>query len=126
MSESELNAADKKVLAGLTELRDRIRTDPSVQKLFTARKTTLAPEPAEYAPEDVKALRESLNASQTVFALLLGVDADTVRSWEQGKRNLSKMARRFLDEIKADPERYRARLKSSARNTARTKSVDAE
>lgn len=39
---------------------------------------------AKISKEDIKALRESLNCSQTLFAELFGVSKKTVEKWEQG------------------------------------------
>jgi putative transcriptional regulator len=37
-------------------------------------------------PEDVKAVRSSLGASQREFALMIGVSVATLQNWEQGRR----------------------------------------
>lgn len=37
-------------------------------------------------PRDVRAVRERLGLSQTVFAGLLGVSERTLQEWEQGRR----------------------------------------
>lgn len=39
-----------------------------------------------FRPADVKSVREKLNASQTEFALMIGVSVATLRNWEQGRR----------------------------------------
>ena len=39
-----------------------------------------------FKPEDVKAVRTSLGASQTEFALMIGVSVATLQNWEQGRR----------------------------------------
>jgi putative transcriptional regulator len=39
-----------------------------------------------FRPTDVKSIRETLNASQTEFALMIGVSVATLRNWEQGRR----------------------------------------
>lgn len=39
-----------------------------------------------FRPADVKSIREKLNASQTQFALMIGVSVATLRNWEQGRR----------------------------------------
>lgn len=41
---------------------------------------------AIFKPADVKSIREKLNASQTEFALMIGVSVATLRNWEQGRR----------------------------------------
>jgi DNA-binding transcriptional regulator YiaG len=48
--------------------------------------------------------------SQAAFASFLGVDASTVRSWEQELRPPSPLACRLLSEIEADPAHWRKRL----------------
>lgn len=39
-----------------------------------------------FRPADVKRIREKLKASQTEFALMIGVSVATLRNWEQGRR----------------------------------------
>ena len=39
-----------------------------------------------FEPTDVQAVRAKLGASQTEFALLIGVSVATLRNWEQGRR----------------------------------------
>jgi putative transcriptional regulator len=43
-----------------------------------------APKPMK--PAEIKQLRETLNASQALFARLLNVSSNAVESWEQGAR----------------------------------------
>ena len=63
-----------------------------------------------YGPEDVRRVRDLLGMSQVVFARFLGVDPNTVRSWEQGTRPPSSIARRFMGEIEEDPAYWRQRV----------------
>ena len=39
-----------------------------------------------FHPTDVQAVRAKLGASQTEFALMIGVSVATLRNWEQGRR----------------------------------------
>jgi putative transcriptional regulator len=39
-----------------------------------------------FHPTDVQAIRSKLRASQTEFALMIGVSVATLRNWEQGRR----------------------------------------
>ena len=39
-----------------------------------------------YSVPDVKAIREKLRFSQNEFAHLIGVSANTIQNWEQGRR----------------------------------------
>jgi len=61
-------------------------------------------------PEDVKRVRELLGTSQAVLASVLGLNVNTVRSWEQGKRLPQSIANRFLSEIEAAPAYWRRRI----------------
>ncbi len=63
-----------------------------------------------YGPEDVRRVRDLLGMSQVVFARFLGVNPNTIRSWEQGTRPASSIARRFMGEIEADPDYGRHRV----------------
>jgi len=38
------------------------------------------------APDEIRAIRQSLGLNQADFAERLGVSKDTVNSWEQGRR----------------------------------------
>jgi putative transcriptional regulator len=87
----------------------------AVEKKFTVhrvKRPTFA-KPA-LGKADVAAIRASLGASQPVFASLLGVSPATVRAWEQGVNTPSGMALRFLAEIRANPDYWKARLKEAA------------
>ena len=39
-----------------------------------------------FKPADIKAVRKKLRASQSEFALMIGVSVATLRNWEQGRR----------------------------------------
>ena len=69
-----------------------------------------------YGPEDVQRVRHSLGMSQVMFARFLGVDPNTVRSWEQGTRPPSPIARRFMGEVEGDPEYWRGPHRPEPRN----------
>src|SRR5262249_31930361 len=74
---------------------------------FTVRTYKVDFRPRDYGPDDERRVRGLLGMSQVLFAGFLGVDATTVRSWEQGTRPPSPIARRFMDEIKGDPTYWR-------------------
>ena len=57
--------------------------------------------------------------SGAVLAGFLGVNVNTVRSWEQGLRQPSPIARRFLDEIEMSPSHFRGRLLAATVDTQR-------
>jgi DNA-binding transcriptional regulator YiaG len=68
------------------------------------------PDPREYGPAQVRALRDSLSISVALFARLTGVTRAQVEHWEQGRRTPNAMARRLFDRIAADPQASLAEL----------------
>jgi putative transcriptional regulator len=98
------NVGDR-IIRGLTELRDTLRDGVPLSRRFTVR-TVEIPEPEEFRPVRIRALRERLQLSQGVFAALVGVSKVLVQSWEQGVREPSPLARRLLAEIERDPRRW--------------------
>lgn len=70
----------------------------------------------KFRPADVQAIRAKLGASQTEFALMIGVSVATLRNWEQGRRRpegpalaLLRVAARnpqaVVDALHAEPKR---------------------
>lgn len=59
--------------------------------------------PKEMKPEEIRQVRESLNASQPIFASFLCVSTKAVQAWEQGLRRPQKTALRLLDIAKRNP-----------------------
>jgi putative transcriptional regulator len=74
-----------------------------IERRITARQATVIAAP-QYPPARVKRLRKTVKLSQPVFADALNVDADTVRAWEQGRRQPSGPALRLLELTELHPE----------------------
>jgi DNA-binding transcriptional regulator YiaG len=55
-------------------------------------------------PVDVAALRRELNLTQEQFALTYGIDVETLRNWEQGKRHPDRAAEAYLRVIERMPD----------------------
>ena len=60
------------------------------------RRQVTATRVVEFAPADVKAVRASLNKSQSEFAAMIGVSVSTLQNWEQGRRRPEGPARALL------------------------------
>lgn len=56
---------------------------------------------------DVKAIRLKLNVSQAELADALGTSIDTVKSWEQKRRNPTGLAAKVLATIHDDPQYFK-------------------
>jgi putative transcriptional regulator len=103
----------KQIIDGLNEFSEAIERDALDPKRFTCRTVELNVEPSKYSAKMVRATRQLLRASQAVFAQFLGVSVKTVRSWEQGINTPKDVAARFLDEIRRNPDYWRARIRES-------------
>ena len=98
----EANSFGEDVLASLKDFAERVAKEETI----TVRTVRLDLEPAKFTARDVKRLRKSLGVSQAVFAKLLAVSAKLVQHWERGERQPSPLARRLMDEVRDDPNRW--------------------
>jgi putative transcriptional regulator len=110
----KLSPAGAKLVGAFEEAIALMRTGEPLEKHFTVRTYKVEFTPRDYGPDDVRRVRGLLGMSQVLFARFLGVDANTVRSWEQGTRPPSSIARRFMDEIENDPAHWRQRIVQGA------------
>ena len=104
------STAGEEIIQGLQEILTPLKSGRPLEEQFAITHISLDFQVRNYTPALVKSVRQSLKTSQPIFAALLGVDPETVKSWEQGKRTPSPMACRFLDEIASDPPRWRERI----------------
>jgi putative transcriptional regulator len=70
---------------------------------LTARVAEAPPAPT-YTSARIARLRDRLRLSQSVFAMALNVSAETIRAWEQGKREPDGAALRLLQIVEQHPE----------------------
>ncbi|HEU0012095.1 MAG TPA: helix-turn-helix domain-containing protein [Longimicrobium sp.] len=78
---------------------DEVRVD---RLPVTAREARVAP-PPKYQGAEVLRIRKRLGCSQAIFAQLLNVSAETVRSWEQGRREPDGPTLRLLQVADRNP-----------------------
>ena len=79
----------------------------SMKQAEAIAKGTLAPAKiTRYEIADVKAIRAQLDVSQKELAQAIDVSVDTVKSWEQGRRNPTGLASKVLMLISKDPSLY--------------------
>lgn len=60
--------------------------------------------PKAMSPRDIARVRERLNCSQAVFAMMLNISPKTVQAWEQGLREPGDAALKLLTIAKNHPE----------------------
>ena len=114
MSRSKLSPRGERIVKALNEFADDLDAGTPIESKYTVRMVRVIPKPSPYTPARVRAVRELIGASQEVFAQLLAVSPMTIRSWEQGLRQPSPIARRFLDEIEMSPNHFRGRIIAAA------------
>ena len=103
-------SAGARILEAIEEATEILRAEGLESKRLTMRTYNVPSTPRVCQPGDVKRVRELLGASQAVLAGFLGVNVNTVRSWEQGKRLPQPIACRFLSEIESDLPYCRQRV----------------
>jgi putative transcriptional regulator len=88
---------------------DRLAT--SIRQAGAIRRGELEPSRiTEFAPLDVRAIREGLGKSQSEFAQMIGVSLSTLQNWEQGRRRPQGPARALLKVASHDPDAVAAAL----------------
>jgi putative transcriptional regulator len=100
----------QEIVERLQEFVDVLESGADIEKTFTCHRVEMPGAPSDIDPHAVKQVRTTMKASQAVFARFLGVSVQTVRAWEQGTNVPSEMAKRFLDEIRHNPDYWRTRL----------------
>jgi putative transcriptional regulator len=68
------------------------------------RVTELPPPPKRLSKDDVRRIRQSLGISQVMFARVINVSPNSIRSWEQGTRKPTAAALKLLTVAKEHPE----------------------
>jgi DNA-binding transcriptional regulator YiaG len=106
----ELSPAGSKIVSAFEEAIEALRSTGSPSSRLTMRTYHADFVRPAYGPADVRRVRDLLGMSQVVFARFLGVGPNTIRSWEQGSRPPSPIARRFMGEIEGDPDYWRNRV----------------
>ena len=101
----------KQIVEGLESFADALEAGVDIEERFTCHKVVLDLQPTSYDADMVKETRKALGLSQALFAQFLGVSVNTVQSWEQGEKPPKPIACRFMDEIRHDVDRWRARFR---------------
>lgn len=117
ISKSKSSAGDE-IIRGLTGLRDALATGDPLFGRFAVHTVELDLEPRQWTPAQLRKLRARFQASQSVFAKLIGASVKTVQAWEQGSQPPA-MASRLLECIDRFPEPWEDMLRRSAVTTVR-------
>lgn len=105
------------LIQGLREARAVARgeaePDRRIRRLRTVREATVTP-PQKYGGAGVQKIREKMGLSQNVFARVLNASPETVKAWEQNKRQPDGMALALLEVAERHPEALLDRVKNKA------------
>jgi putative transcriptional regulator len=82
---------------------ERGERPPARMTRYTAAEAKVEP-PPRYVPERIRGIRDQMALSQPVFAAALNVSRETVRAWEQGKREPDGPTLRLLEVAEQHPE----------------------
>ena len=104
--------AGREIIEALADLHKTLKSGGDVTKRYTVniREVSVAT-PGEYDAAAIRATRQKLRISQSVFAQLMGISTILAQSWEQGKRFPDATARRLLDEINREPRHWSRMIK---------------
>lgn len=84
----------------MTGLNEAVEYEKGKGKARVAQ-CTVAPVP-DFTAEEIRALRQTLNMTQSTFASLMGVSSKTVEAWEAGTNSPLGTARRMLGLLQSD------------------------
>jgi putative transcriptional regulator len=82
---------------------ERGEKEPARVTRYTAAETKVEA-PPRYVAKRIKEIRGRMSLSQPVFAAALNVSPETVRAWEQGKREPDGATLRLLEVAEQHPE----------------------
>ncbi len=106
----KLSRPVQEMVEELHAICDAVEAGVRLEQVATVRTCAIDVRLPELSSAQIRSIRNSLGVSQSLFATFLGVRMPTVRSWEQGQRVPSAMARRFLGVIRDDPEYWKGKL----------------
>jgi DNA-binding transcriptional regulator YiaG len=115
------------LIEGLTEALEvrRGNAQPARRvRRLSARDAVVQP-PRSYEGAGIQRIRERLGLSQSVFAQVLNASAETVKAWEQGKRQPDGMALTLLEVAENHPEALMGRVQTRSEISPRRGSGEA-
>jgi putative transcriptional regulator len=95
---------------------ERGEIEPARVTRYTVAEAEVEP-PPQYAAGRIRKIRDDMELSQPVFAAALNVSADTIRAWEQGKREPGGPTLRLLEVAEQHPEVFLEKLRKRTRRS---------
>jgi putative transcriptional regulator len=102
---------------------ERGEIEPARVTRYTVAEAEVKP-PPQYDAKRIREIRDHMELSQPVFAAALNVSPETIRAWEQGKREPDGPTLRLLEVAEQHPEVFLDKLRKRAgRNRAKAESA---
>ena len=95
--------------------------EPARVTRYTMADAAIEP-PPQYSPDQIKGIRGRMELSQPVFAAALNVSPETIRAWEQGKREPDGPTLRLLEVAEEHPDVFLGKVR---RRTSRARGAKA-
>src|SRR5689334_19260434 len=102
---NKTNYMSNEAFADLKEaMEDALAFERGKQRDLKVTRIQVPRPPKAMSPRDIAQIREKLNCSQAVFAMMLNISTKTVQAWEQGSREPGDAALKLLTIAKNHPE----------------------
>jgi putative transcriptional regulator len=124
MGQRKKSTFGQRLLASAREAAriERGEVEPGRITRYTVAQAEVEP-PPQYGAGRIREIRDQMELSQPVFAAALNVSAETIRAWEQGKREPDGPTLRLLEVAEQHPEVFLDKLRKRKRkNEAKAKS----
>ena len=83
---------------------DALSYERGARKKLHVTRVAVPRAPKPMSSSEITRVREKLNCSQAIFAMMLNISPRTVQAWEQGARTPSDAALKLLNIAKKHPE----------------------
>jgi putative transcriptional regulator len=102
---NKTNYMSEEAFADLKEaMEDALAFERGERRDLKAKRIRAPRPPKAMSPRDIARIRERLNCSQAVFAMMLNISPKTVQAWEQGVREPGDAALKLLAIARKHPE----------------------
>jgi putative transcriptional regulator len=125
MGQRKKSTFGQRLLASAREAAriERGEVEPGRVTRYTVAQAEVEP-PPQYRAGRIREIRDQMELSQHVFAAALNVSAETIRAWEQGKREPDGPTLRLLEVAEQHPEVFLDKLRKRTRkNEVKAKSA---
>lgn len=109
-----MTSMGREIANALRDVSRTLQAGLPLETKFTVRTVENPHAPGDYDAKSIRETRDKIGVSQALFARLLGVSPILVSSWERGARSPALWARRLLDEVNHDPQRWRGMMRKAS------------